>query len=121
MTIIDKIHDEIYDKITDLLSNDLPPLFFNDSSIGLYEYWGSKEVDPPHPYIEIDEDERMLSIELNHSIEEIEEAVENINKDFVFNVIDDYWGLSYNYKIKDIIITDTGMIEVCIKWINVNT
>jgi hypothetical protein len=119
--IIDKIHDDIYNKIDNLLSNNLPPLFFDDSSIGLYEYWGSKEVDPPHPYVEIDEDERILVIDVDYPIDQVKEALDEIDKDFILNLIDDYWDLSYNYKIKDIIITDSGMVEVYIKWINVNT
>jgi hypothetical protein len=116
---IDIIHDDVYDKIENVLSIDLPPLFFGDSSIGIYEYWGSKEVDPPHPYIEIDEEERIIDIDIDYPISDIKEAIDNINKNFIYHIIDDYWGLRYNYKIKEIIINDDGSLKIMIKWLNV--
>jgi hypothetical protein len=117
---IDMIQDDIYDKIENLLSVDLPPLFFGDSSIGPYEYWGSKEIDPPHPYIEIDENERTIVIHLDYPMDDIMEAVDSINKNFNFYVIDDYWGLMYNYEIKEIIIIEDGSLKITIKWLEAN-
>jgi len=107
--IIDKFQDDL----NEILTDDPPPIYVDDSSIGVYEYWGSKEVDPPHITVEIDEIDRDVIMDIDDYSPDI---VDLINDEEIYSfIIDDYYNLKYNYHIENVKKNDDKII-VTVKW-----
>jgi len=106
--------DKFQDDLNEILTNDPPPIYLDDSSIGAYEYWGSKEVDPPHITVEIDEINRDVLMNIGDYSPDI---VDLINDEDIFSfVIDDYYGLKYNYHIVKAKKIDENKFIITVNW-----
>jgi len=121
MMDIDEIINDIILQIENSLSDNLPLLYYDDDSIGIYEYWGFIMVDPPKPYIEIDESEREIIIKNVYPLQLLLDALDFFNNRTSENhyswhsyIIDDK-NQKYNYHIKNCIILN-DIIIITIEW-----
>lgn len=108
----DEKMDYIIDFITDDIINNPPSIYHGDSSIGVYEYWGAIMVDPPSPYIEIDEKDRDIKIYVEGDIDYI---IYNLNNDKnTYTATDDRY--TYEFTIDNSFKYDHNLIIVNILW-----